>query len=190
MIRAVIGLGNPGERYRRTRHNVGFMVVDELAKSLRARRFFEKYLSHIYKVRVGGREVFLVKPQTFMNNSGSAVDNLIHELNLSPQEILVIYDDLDLPLGTIRLRLRGSSGGHRGMESIISTLGTENFPRLRIGIGRPANKRQVVDYVLSPFKKEEEEILYRVIKRAKDCVLRSIELSVEESMELCNRKEL
>jgi PTH1 family peptidyl-tRNA hydrolase len=190
MIRFVIGLGNPGEKYERTRHNVGFMVIDEVAKHLRVRKFFERYLSHVYKVRLGAREVLLIKPQTFMNNSGRVLENLAMEYEFEPDNILVIYDDLDLPLGTVRLRPKGGSGGHKGMESIISVLKSENFPRLRIGIGRPKDKRNVVSYVLSPFTKEEEATLYRVVKKAKECVIRSIELSLEESMEFCNRKDI
>ncbi len=190
MIRLLIGLGNPGKEYERTRHNVGFMVIDELVKAFRIKRFAEKCLSHVYRAKIGGRELVLAKPQTYMNNSGRAVENLIDEFGLEAREMLVIYDDIDLPLGVMRLRLKGSSGGHRGMESIISVLGTENFPRLRIGVGRPKNKKDVVGYVLSPFSKSEEDTLNRVLKKAKDCLLRSVELSPEESMEFCNRKDI
>ncbi|HID65408.1 MAG TPA: aminoacyl-tRNA hydrolase, partial [Aquificaceae bacterium] len=150
-IRLLVGLGNPGKEYEKTRHNVGFMVIDELVKSLRAKKPSEEALSLVYKIRIGGKEVFLAKPLTYMNNSGAAVYNLLEEYGLSPEQMIVIYDDLDLPLGTIRLRLKGSSGGHKGVESIIKYIGTQNFPRLRIGIGRPKKKEDVVKYVLSPF---------------------------------------
>ncbi len=190
MIRLLVGLGNPGQKYQRTRHNVGFMVIDELVRHFRLRKYHERCLSHIYKVKVGGREIVLAKPQTFMNNSGRAVENLLEEFSLEPSQMLVIYDDLDLPLGSMRLRLKGGSGGHRGMESIISAVGTESFPRLRIGIGRPKSKGDVVDYVLSPFGKEEQELLSRVLDKAKRCLLRALELSLEESLEFCNRREL
>ena len=190
MIHLIVGLGNPGRKYERTRHNVGFMVIDELVKHFRLKRYSERCLSHIYRVKVAGREVILAKPQTFMNNSGRAVENLLDEFSLEPSQMLVIYDDLDLPLGSMRLRLKGSSGGHKGMESIISAVGTESFPRLRIGIGRPKSKREVVDYVLSPFGKGEQELLSRVLEKAKGCLLRALELSLEESLEFCNRREL
>ncbi|MDQ7082719.1 MAG: aminoacyl-tRNA hydrolase [Aquificota bacterium] len=189
MIRLVVGLGNPGEKYSNTRHNVGFMVIDELARRLRVRERSEESLSHVYRAKLGGREIILAKPQTYMNNSGLAVLNLLEENEIRSEEMLVVYDDLDLPLGVTRLRMEGSSGGHRGMESIIKSIGTSRFPRLKIGIGRPKRKEEVVDYVLSPFSKEEEETAKAVIKKAMECVLRSIELSPQDAMEFCNRRD-
>ena len=190
MIKLVVGLGNPGKEYEKTRHNLGFMVIDELVRRLRLKNFSEEALSHVYKARVAGREVLFAKPQTYMNNSGLAVVNLLEENEIDPQEMLVVYDDLDLPLGMTRLRLEGSSGGHRGVESIIKSIGTEKFPRLKIGIGRPKKKEDVVGYVLSPFSKDEEEIARTVIKKASECILRSIELSPQDAMEFCNRKDV
>ena len=190
MIKLVVGLGNPGKEYERTRHNVGFMVVDELVRKLRLKNFSEESLSHVYRARIAGREVLLAKPQTYMNNSGLAVVNLLEENRIEPKEMLVVYDDLDLPLGMTRLRLEGSSGGHRGVESIIKSIGTEKFPRLKIGIGRPKRKEDVVNYVLSPFSKEEEETVRAVIKKASECVLRSVELSPQDAMEFCNRRDI
>ncbi len=189
-IRLIVGLGNPGKEYENTRHNVGFMVVDELVKSLKLKNPSEEALSLLYRTRIGGKEVIFAKPLTYMNNSGAAVYNLLEEFNLSPENMLVVYDDLDLPLGSIRLRLKGSSGGHKGVESIIKYIGTENFPRLRIGIGRPKKKEDVVKYVLSPFSREEENTINKVIKKAVRCILRAIEISPERAMEYCNRPEL
>jgi len=189
-IRLLVGLGNPGKEYEKTRHNVGFMVIDELVKSLRAKKPSEEALSLVYKIRIGGKEVFLAKPLTYMNNSGAAVYNLLEEYGLSPEQMIVIYDDLDLPLGTIRLRLKGSSGGHKGVESIIKYIGTQNFPRLRIGIGRPKKKEDVVKYVLSPFSQEEEKVINQVIKKAVRCLTRAIEISPQHAMEYCNRQDL
>ncbi len=186
MIKLVVGLGNPGKKYERTRHNVGFMVVDELLKKLRVKEHTQECLSHVYKVKVLTREVLVAKPQTYMNNSGLAVLNLLEEYELNPQDIMVVYDDLDLPLGKIRLRLEGSSGGHHGVESIIKEIRSENFARLRIGIGRPKDRDKVVEYVLSPFEPEEEQVLYAVLDRASECILRCLELSPEESMSFCN----
>ncbi len=190
MIELVVGLGNPGKEYENTRHNVGFMVVDELARRLRVREPREECLSHVYRVHVAGRPVLLAKPQTYMNNSGFAVINLLEEYGVDPESMLVVHDDLDLPLGMIRLRLSGSSGGHRGVESIIKHIKTQNFPRLKVGIGRPKKKEDVVRYVLSPFSKEEEDLVRSVIRRAGECVLRSIELSPETAMEFCNRRDV
>ncbi|ADC88849.1 peptidyl-tRNA hydrolase [Thermocrinis albus DSM 14484] len=186
MIKAVVGLGNPGKEYERTRHNVGFMVLDQLVSRLRVRDYTEECLSHLYRAKVGGREVFLVKPQTYMNNSGLAVFNLLEDYQILPEELLVVHDDLDLPLGKMRLRTEGSSGGHHGVESIIREIKTERFPRLKIGIGRPKDKSKVVQYVLSPFSKEEEPILLKVLERATECILRVLETSPESSMNFCN----
>jgi PTH1 family peptidyl-tRNA hydrolase len=190
MIRLVVGLGNPGEEYKDTRHNVGFMVVDEVLRRLKAKSPSEESLSLVYRVRVGGREVVFAKPQTYMNNSGLAVENLLEDLGIEPQQMLVVYDDLDLPLGMTRLRLEGSSGGHKGMESIINTIKSTRFPRLRVGIGRPKRKEDVVRYVLSPFTKEELGVLRSVLRKASECVLRSVELSPQDAMEFCNRRDI
>ncbi|MGC8852759.1 MAG: aminoacyl-tRNA hydrolase [Hydrogenobacter sp.] len=186
MIKLLVGLGNPGKKYEKTRHNVGFMVIDQLAKKLKLKDYQEECLSHVYKAKIGGREVLLAKPQTYMNNSGIAVVNLLEEHNISPEEMIVIYDDLDLPLGRLRLKLEGSSGGHHGVESIIKEIKTEKFPRLKVGIGRPKDKSQVVNYVLSPFSEEEEQILYTVLERSRECLMRCIEISPEYAMNFCN----
>ena len=189
-IRLVVGLGNPGKEYEKTRHNVGFMVIDELVKTLKLKNPSKEALSLVYKTRIAGKDVIFAKPLTYMNNSGAAVYNLLEEYNLSPENMIVVYDDLDLPLGTMRLRLRGSSGGHKGVESIIKYIGTQNFPRLRIGIGRPKKKEDVVKYVLSPFTPEEEKVINQVIKKAVRCLLRAIEISPENAMEYCNRQDI
>ena len=186
MIKAVIGLGNPGKQYEKTRHNVGFMVVDVVASLLRCpKKIKECCFSHI--IDCSDHDVILVKPQTYMNNSGVAVKNLLEDLNIKPEEILVVYDDLDLPLGTIRLRKKGSSGGHRGIKSIIENIKTENFPRLKIGIGRPERKEQVADYVLSPFSKNEQILAEKVISEAAECVLNVLKYGVDKSMNFCNK---
>ncbi|MCS7263025.1 MAG: aminoacyl-tRNA hydrolase [Aquificaceae bacterium] len=186
MIRLLVGLGNPGKKYEKTRHNVGFMVVDEVVRRLRLQKPSEECLSLLYKATVEGKELLLAKPQTYMNNSGLAVVNLLEEYDLEPQEMLVVYDDLDLPLGRLRLRQEGSSGGHHGMESIIRELKTDKLPRLKVGIGRPADKNKVVEYVLSPFSDQEVPLLGRVLRRAGDCLLRCVEFGLEESMNFCN----
>jgi PTH1 family peptidyl-tRNA hydrolase len=187
MIKAIIGLGNPGKQYKNTRHNVGFMIADAVASSLRCnKKIKEKCFSHIYECP--DHDVIIVKPQTYMNNSGIAVKNLLKDYNLKPDEILVIYDDLDLPLGTVKLRLKGSSGGHRGVKSIIEQIKTENFPRLKIGIGRPQNKKEVVDYVLSPFTKDERYILEKVISHSTECILNVLKYGIDKSLNFCNKK--
>ncbi|MCS7083646.1 MAG: aminoacyl-tRNA hydrolase [Aquificaceae bacterium] len=188
MIKLVLGLGNPGKRYEKTRHNVGFMVIDSLARRLRLKDCRIESLSCVYKAKIAGREILLAKPQTYMNSSGLAVVNLFEDNELFPENLLVIYDDLDLPLGKIRLRLEGSSGGHRGVESIIKEIKTQSFARLKVGISRPPRKEDVNDYVLSEFSDEEREICDRVIASSVSCVLSVLEKGVDESQNTCNVK--
>jgi len=187
MIKAIIGLGNPGKEYEDTRHNVGFMVADAVVSILKcSKKYKEKCFSHIYECK--DHDVLIVKPQTYMNNSGIAVRNLLEDYRLKPEEILVIYDDMDLPLGTIRLRKKGSSGGHKGIKSIIENIRTEEFPRLKIGIGRPEKKEEVIDYVLSPFSKDEKILIEKVIQSAAQCVVNVLKYGVDKSAGLCNQK--
>jgi len=186
LIKALIGLGNPGPKYKDTRHNVGFMVADAVAKAIKCdKKYKEKAFSHIYECP--DYDLIIAKPQTYMNLSGNAVLNILEDYGLKPQEILVVYDDLDLPLGTIRLRTKGSSGGHNGIKSIINLIKTEEFPRLKIGIGRPARKEEVSDYVLSPFTKDEKIVLDKVIATATDCILNVLKYGIDKSMSSCNK---
>ena len=186
MIRLVVGLGNPGKEYENTRHNAGFMVIDTFIKKLRVKGKREEHLSHTFRVKIGGREVILAKPMTYMNNSGLAVLNVLEEEGIDPSEMLVVYDDIDLPLGVVRLRERGSSGGHRGMESVIKHIKTSDFPRLRIGIGRPSRKEEVVKWVLSPFGEEELPILRRVLDKSAVCLERVLLMGLADAMNYCN----
>ncbi len=189
MIKAVVGLGNPGKKYEKTRHNIGFVVADALASALKCKKNLKECcFSFVYDCK--DHDLLIVKPQTYMNNSGIAVKNLIEDYRLKPDEILVIYDDLDLPLGKIRLRKSGSSGGHRGVQSIIENIKTQNFPRLKIGIGRPISKREVVDYVLSPFSKEESLIVEKVVSVAVECLLNVLKYGIDKSLNTCNRSIL
>ncbi len=189
-LRLIVGLGNPGERYAETRHNAGFMVIDHLARRLKVKKYEECCFSHLFRRNLGGQTVYFAKPQTYMNLSGIAVKNLLFELNLLPEEILVVHDDLDLPLGTTKIKFGGSSAGQKGVENIIKELGTKNFYRLRIGIGRPKEKKKVVDYVLSPFSEEQKPVIRRAIEKAGECVIRAITEGIEPAMNFCNRNEL
>ncbi len=170
MIKAFIGLGNPGKEYLNTRHNIGFTVIDDVLKALNIKNFKEKYFSHVYKFE----DKFFLKPQTFMNNSGIAVKQFLYRENITPEEILVIHDDLDLPLGHTKIKLGGSSGGQRGILSIINELKTENFYRLKIGIGRPTSKSEVSDYVLSHFDPSQIPHIKKAISKASECIIRII----------------
>lgn len=182
----IVGLGNPGVKYERTRHNVGFMVVDELAKQVGVRVRVRRFHARIATAEVNGKCILLVKPQTFMNLSGEAVQLIVHHYQLPLDRLLIILDDVNLPLGKLRIRPRGSHGGHRGLRSVIETLRTQNFPRLRIGIGKPPVGQDLVDYVLSPFAPDEEETLQLTIARATDAVFTFIAEGIERAMSAFN----
>lgn len=179
---AIVGLGNPGRRYERTRHNAGFMVADELARRCGAN--WKSPLGAPGRTavcRVRGREVILFKPQTFMNDSGRAVAWLVRKRRLRLEDVLVVYDDVALALGRIRLRPAGGAGGHKGMMSIIEHVGDDSFPRLRVGIAgaHMAEAADLADYVLSPFAEEELSVVGEVIGKAADAA----ELFVAEGIE-------
>ncbi|NCJ06060.1 aminoacyl-tRNA hydrolase [Synechococcales cyanobacterium C] len=180
----IVGLGNPGAKYAHTRHNVGFDVVEALAQrwqiSLSEQRRFQGELGE--GLAMAGRKVRLLKPLTFMNRSGQSVRAIADWYKLSPPEILVIYDDMDLPVGKLRLRLSGSAGTHNGMKSIVSHLGTSAFPRLRLGIGDPrttAQARDTVSHVLSRFSPDEIKVMSEVQQQS----LAAIELSLKQGVE-------
>jgi PTH1 family peptidyl-tRNA hydrolase len=163
----VVGLGNPGAEYAGHRHNVGFQVVDALAQT-HGLAFYRRRdaRARVAEGRIGDRPVLLAKPQAFMNLSGRSVGRLSRGRRIPPERILVIYDDLDLPLGRLRLRPQGGSGGHKGMRSIIEVLGTGAFPRLRVGIDRPPGQMDPAEYVLQPFDREQQSLLASVMQRA------------------------
>jgi len=166
----IAGLGNPGNQYARTRHNVGFMAVERLADRWRIGWSNEpKFKCRLARSGRDDRRILLSRPETFMNSSGEAVEPLTSFYQVPRQNTLIVLDDADLPLGTVRLRPEGSSGGHHGLESIQERLGGSDFPRLRIGIGRtdPA-QREITDYVLSQFRADERELLEKVLTRACD----------------------
>jgi PTH1 family peptidyl-tRNA hydrolase len=169
-VRLVVGLGNPGERYRRTRHNAGFMVVDALAARGGAGRGREEADAWVAEARIGGEDVLLVKPLTFMNRSGMAVDALLAARGQSPGEVVAVVDDVALELGELRVRERGSHGGHNGLRSLIEVLGTEEFPRVRVGIRKGELPEDLADYVLSEFPEEDVLVVQEIVGRAADAV--------------------
>ncbi|HZQ09580.1 MAG TPA: aminoacyl-tRNA hydrolase [Anaerolineae bacterium] len=162
----IVGLGNPGLKYARNRHNVGFMVLDRLARAEHAEFQRQRFNAKLTEIKLDGKRVLLAKPQTFMNLSGTAVAKLAGFYQLPHSSLLIVYDDLDLPLGRLRLRAEGSSGGHHGMESIINALGSD-IPRLRIGIGRPDPEHDV-GHVLGNFHDDEQVLLDDVLTRAEN----------------------
>jgi PTH1 family peptidyl-tRNA hydrolase len=165
--RLVVGLGNPGDGYANTRHNVGFVVANRLAKRARADFGIKAADSRIAEGSLGGIKIAIARPQTFMNDSGRALQKLLDRYRLEPKDVIVVFDEVDLPLGTIRIRQSGGSGTHNGMRSIVGTIG-EGFPRVRVGVA-PAQLREVPDlaqYVLSPFDHDEQALAERTMDRA------------------------
>lgn len=184
-MKLIVGLGNPGEAYQNTRHNVGFMTVDRLARRLGISIKKRECFSLTGDIHLDGEKLILAKPQTYMNLSGRAVLALTEYYKVPPEELLVVCDDLDLPFGRLRLRLRGGSGGHRGLSSIIGLLGTDCFPRLRIGIGRG---EEVVSYVLGRFGSEEESLLNEVLDSAVESILTARKEGYNRAMNRYNRE--
>lgn len=189
--RLIVGLGNPGPEYVSTRHNVGFMVIQHLLdhgvrKVIDYRRGMS---SHIWRVQLCGKAVSLQMPLTFMNLSGDAVAKVCRSGDVAPQEVLVVYDDVDLPLGRLRLRSQGGSGGHRGVESIIGALGSAAFGRLRVGIGRGTGG-DTADYVLAPFLDGEKQVLGRVLEAASDAVMVTLRRGLQAAMGQYNGVDL
>lgn len=181
-----VGLGNPGLKYALTRHNTGFWVIDEMAARGKVNLREIAGRSCLARAKFAGREVILAKPLTFMNRSGLATRALLRHFALKPEDLLVIYDDLDLPLGRLRLRPKGGSGGHRGLASIINFLQTADFPRLRLGIGRPEVTGNGADYVLSTFTPKEEEQILKTVQTAADALETFLAQGLQEAMNRYN----
>lgn len=169
-MKMIVGLGNPGKQYETTRHNVGFMAIDQVASDHQLNWSLDtKFQAKVATAIINGEKVVFVKPMTYMNESGRAVEAIRHYYKVDPADILILYDDLDLPIGKLRLRQSGSAGGHNGIKSIIAQLGKQNFKRLRIGIDRP-KQQSVVDYVLGKVTDDEKEKLDAAFTRAQEAV--------------------
>lgn len=174
----LVGLGNPGRKHRENRHNVGFMTIDRLADAWKIELTRVQNKALVGDGRIHERKVLLVKPQTYMNRSGDAVGSLARYYRVALEDIMVVYDDIDLPPGTMRLREKGGSGGHNGMKSIIQHLG-EGFPRLRLGIGRPAGRMPPAAYVLQDFGADERDLVDTVI----DCAVQALETFLKNGID-------
>jgi len=170
----IVGLGNPGTKYSKTRHNLGFLVVDELVKRYTAVSANTKLQTELWSVKRDGQTILLAEPQTFMNLSGNAVAPLCRAKKIGLDQLIIVHDDLDLPFGKIRVSHGASAGGHNGAASIISSLGTKDFTRVRVGIGRPASDQPIDDYVLSRFSAEEKKALPDLIDKVIDEVTKII----------------
>jgi len=191
-MKLIIGLGNPGKEYEHTRHNVGFQCVDRIRAAFGFPQFQlqKKFHSLVSEGNWHGEKILLVKPETFMNVSGKAVSALAHFYQIAPKDLWVIYDDVDLPLGNIRVRPNGSAGSHNGMKSIIASLGFQNFPRIRIGVesrGISAPTQQdIASFVLTPFIKKEKPKAEKAIGAAAEAFERALKHGIEKAMEKYN----
>jgi PTH1 family peptidyl-tRNA hydrolase len=193
-VKLIVGLGNPGIEYQFTPHNAGFLAVDRIAEDCGVTLTNRRGRALTARAKLAGQDVLLAKPETFMNLSGLSVAALIQEFEISPEDILVLYDELALPLGTIRIRERGSANGHNGVKSISGVLGTEEWLRIRIGVGKPAlaDGREIKaggkDYLLSPMRKQELAVLDEVLDRARGAVEMVLTQGVSAAMNEFNRR--
>jgi len=183
----IVGLGNPGEEYLNTRHNIGFKVLDELASSSNANFISDKY-AETCEINYKGRNLILVKPNTFMNLSGKSVNYWLQKTKVKKEKLLIITDDLSLPLGTLRLRKKGSSGGHNGLKDVECVLNSNEYPRLRFGIGNDYNRGQQVRYVLGDFLEEDHSLLGNKIQNAITIIQAFTTLGIDKVMTEFNRK--
>lgn len=184
-MKLIVGLGNPGKEYEGTRHNCGFMVVDELANKLNTEINQNKFKGLYTKVKYHGEDVILLKPQTYMNLSGESVNAVMNFFKIDKEDLLVIYDDLDMPVGKLRLRKTGSAGGHNGIKNIIAHLNSQDFKRIRVGIDRH-KYMNVADYVLSRFSKVESEAIEQGIENAANAVLDYLDNDFNHAMNYYN----
>ena len=181
----IVGLGNPEPKYEKNRHNIGFWVMDFSSNKLEKEIIKNKY-SGLFKSKINNNEVYFSKPFFYINESGIAVKKIANELNIEPNKIIVVVDDMNLDLGEIRVRTKGGNGGHNGLRSIEYELNTTEYNRLRIGIGKPGSKNEHVDYVLGNFSKNEEVIALKTIESAYSCILEIINNGFSKAMEKFN----
>ena len=182
----IVGLGNPKKEYANTRHNIGFDVIDALAENNRIGMSEKKHKAILGKGVIAGQKVILAKPQTYMNLSGNCVKEFVDFYKIENENILVIYDDMDIEPGKVKIRKKGSAGGHNGMKSIIQMIGTEEFPRIRIGIGRPEHKGDDINYVIGTISDEDKSTLEEATEKAKDIVIEILKNGIDQAMNKFN----
>lgn len=185
---AVVGLGNPGRQYSGTRHNVGLTLVKRVAKAWKVKLRKKVFFSKAAEVERNKEKVILATPLTYMNHSGQAVKKILEGRNISPENLIVVYDDLDIPLGEIKIKKRGGAGTHKGMMSIVEEIATEDFLRIRIGIGPLSADRDAVDYVLSRFVKSEEPLLEEGLKKAQEAIQLILAGEADKAMNIYNQR--
>ncbi|WP_196593021.1 aminoacyl-tRNA hydrolase [Pectinatus sottacetonis] len=189
-MKIIAGLGNPGQEYSKTKHNVGFMFIDALAEKLTVGSWQEKFNAAVSQTVIGTDKVLLLKPLTFMNLSGNAVAPAMHWYKLKPSDVIVVHDDMDLPPGMIRIRTKGNSGGHNGIKSIISSIGSNEFIHVRIGIGHPLPNWRVNDHVLSRFSPEDQKSVQEAIQKLIPAVECIINESADKAMNKYNPRRV
>ena len=182
----IIGLGNPEEEYSKTRHNMGFNTINKLAQKYNIKITKTKYEGLYETGEIEGQKVILIKPQTYMNLSGNCVKQFVDFYKVEKENVLVIYDDMDIEPGTIKIRTKGSAGGHNGMKSIVQMLGTEEFPRIRIGIGRPEHNGDEINYVIGAIPKEEIPKLEEGTEKAKEAIIEILKNGIDKAMNKFN----
>ncbi len=185
----VAGLGNPGKEYSSSRHNVGFIVIDEIAKRLGISLKKKGFRSLFAEALLEEKKIILLKPQTYMNLSGNAVSDVVEFFKISLKDIIVVHDEIDLPIGSIKIKTGGGSAGHKGVRSVINCLGDSGFVRVRVGVGKPVQKSEIIGHVLSGFEGGEKRIMEDMVARAADAVLEIILRGLESAMNKFNRKD-
>lgn len=184
----VVGLGNPGDEYSLSRHNIGFIVVDELAKKLNVGLKKKGFRGLFTEATLDQKKLILLKPHTYMNRSGTAVKEAVDYFNISIGDVIVVQDEIDLPVGSLLIKSGGGSAGHKGIESIMNSLGDKGFIRLRIGVGKPDNKPEVTNYVLSKLRSHEREEILKIIQRAVEAIIEVIQNGVQSTMNKFNKR--
>jgi len=182
----VVGLGNPGEQYVNTRHNLGFKVIERVGEKLGVTTLKSKFSSYMAALEFSGKKVILAQPQTFMNRSGEAVSAILNWYKMNPGQLILIYDDVDIEVGEVRIRTRGGTAGHKGVESVIASLHTPEFIRVRIGVGRETADADISDYVLSNVPKAQSDKIQAAIEKASDAILTIIKSGVEVAIQELN----
>jgi len=187
MVKAIVGLGNPGRKYRNNRHNLGFVVADYLCEKRDGSFEKKDKLYQLAEIQIAQREIQILKPSTYMNLSGEAVRSFCEEFGIEPGQVIVVCDDTNLPLGKIRLRASGSDGGHKGLRSVITDMESEDFPRLRMGIGLPQPGLSLEEYVLRDFTEGEIPAAKAMVLRAYEAIIEVVESGLKEAMNIYNR---
>ncbi len=186
-MKVIVGLGNPGRQYENTRHNIGFIAIDRISEKLGIKVNRSKFRATVGEGMTGGEKVLLVKPETYMNDSGLSVHDIMDFYKLSPEDLIVVYDDFDIPEGSVRIRPFGSAGTHNGMRSIVRLLGSDRFPRVRIGTGKTnMEQRELVGFVLGGFSKDEVKVMEEAVDLARDACICWLEHGIDLTMNRYN----